>query len=98
MTPVAPDVASSQDVPTVVPQVRRDPMVVRRRRSRGRHRHRRDWTAQRSHRRIIRAAVVCVGVLVVMALGLYFGLARQDITPIEGSHPKPAAAKSTSPA
>ena len=72
MTPVAPDVASSQDVPT---QIRRDRMVVRRRRSRGPRHNRTDWAARRSFRKVLRAVLACVTVLVVMSLGLYFGLA-----------------------
>lgn len=75
MTPVAPDVASSQDVPTAVPQIRRDRVVVRRRRSRGPRHNGTDWAARRSFRKVFRAVLACVTVLVVMSLGLYFGLA-----------------------
>ncbi|MES1166311.1 MAG: hypothetical protein ABUR63_11160 [Verrucomicrobiota bacterium] len=35
----------------------------------------------RSRRRTFRTAAVCAGVLLLMALGLYFGLSRQDSAP-----------------
>jgi hypothetical protein len=35
---------------------------------------------------MLRTAVVCTGVLLLMALGLYFGLSRQDsASPVGGS-------------
>ena len=59
--------------------------VVRRRRARRSHSSRR-WAAARSYRRMVRNAVVCTGVLLLMALGLYFGLSRQDQgSPVGGS-------------
>jgi len=79
MTPSEPVVDSPQGVPIVIPAPRRE-RVVRRRRSRS-HGHRRgtgEWTVRRSRRRIIRAVVVSAAMLVLMAVGLYFGLSRQD--------------------
>lgn len=59
--------------------------VVRRRRARGSRSGRR-WVAARSYRRMVRNVVVCTGVLLLMALGLYLGLARQDQgSPVGGS-------------
>jgi hypothetical protein len=90
----APEVDSPQDVSIVVPEIRRERVVVRRRRSRGRHHnHKRGvWTARASRRKAIRAVVVCASVLVLMALGLYYGLSRQESAPAESSHhPSPIA-------
>ena len=91
----APEVDSPQDVPILVPEIRRERVVVRRRRARGRHHdHKRGvWTARASRRKAIRAVVVCASVLVLMALGLYYGLSRQESAPPESSHhPSPIAA------
>jgi hypothetical protein len=78
-----------------VPEIYRERVVVRRRRGRSRRPHRhRSWTARASRRKIIRAFVVCTGVLVLMALGLYFGLSRQELAPAEGSLKKTAFAMS----
>jgi hypothetical protein len=90
MTPGAPDVDSPQAVP-VPPSLRRERVVVRRRRAHSRHRTGR-WTARSSRRRTLRAFVVCAGVLVLMAVGLYFGLARQESAPAEGALPAPVNA------
>ena len=76
-----PVVDSPPDVAAPVPHRER---VGRRRRSHGRRRGTRDWAAQRSRRQIFRAAIVCAAVLLSMAVGLYFGLARQDAAPAEG--------------
>jgi hypothetical protein len=73
---------SSQEAPIAVPETHREKIVVRRRRSGRRHRTGR-WTAKQSRRRVIRAALVCAGVLLLMAAGLYLGLARQDVAPAE---------------
>lgn len=95
MTPGAPDVESPRDVSTAVPAIHRERVVVRRRRARGRrHRQHRSWTARASHRKVIRAFLVCTGVLVLMALGLYFGLSRQEAAPAEGALQKSAVAMS----
>jgi hypothetical protein len=59
--------------------------VVRRRRARTAP-STRQWVAARSKRRVLRTAAVCTGVLLLMALGLYFGLSRQDsASPVGGS-------------
>jgi hypothetical protein len=52
-------------------------VTVRRRRARKGVRHNR-WVAARSRTRVFRTAAVCTGVLLLMALGLYFGLSRQE--------------------
>jgi len=60
--------------------------VVRRRRARGSASAGRRWVAARSRKRLLRTAVVCTGALILMALGLYFGLSRQDREgPVSGS-------------
>jgi hypothetical protein len=83
----APEVDSPQeDGPVVAPEIRRERVVVRRRRGRGRHHKSGVWTARASRRKTIRAVVVCAGVLVMMALGLYYGLSRQETAPAESSH------------
>jgi hypothetical protein len=87
----APDVESPPDVSIAVPEIRRERVVVRRRRGRSRHRPGR-WTTMRSRRRTVRAFLVCTGVLVLMALGLYFGLSHQEIAPAESSMRKPILA------
>ncbi len=44
--------------------------------------------ASRSRREKVRTVAVCTGALLLMALGLYFGLARQDAPPpVEGAAP-----------
>jgi hypothetical protein len=89
----APEVDSPQDAPIFVPEIRRERVVVRRRRARGRHHKRGVWTARASRRKAIRAVVVCASVLVLMALGIYYGLSKQEISPAESSHhPSPIAA------
>ena len=83
----APEVDSPQeDAPIVVPEPPRERVVVRRRRARGRHHKRGVWTARASRRNAVRAILVCATVLVMMALGLYYGLSRQESAPAEGSH------------
>jgi hypothetical protein len=77
-----PVVDSSQDVPFAVPGSRRERTVVRRRRPNRRH-SARTWAARSSRRKAIRAAALCVGVLLLMAAALYLGLARQDAAPVE---------------
>jgi hypothetical protein len=87
----APDVDSPPDVSIAVPEIRRERVVVRRRRGRGRQRSG-QWITRSSRRRAVRAVVVCAGVLVLMALGLYFGLSRQDMAPAESSIRRPIVA------
>ncbi len=55
-------------------------VAVRRRRSRKSVRRDR-WIVARSRNRTFRTAAVCAGVLLLMALGLYFGLSHQDSPP-----------------
>ena len=44
--------------------------------------------ANRSRREKMRTVAVCAGALLLMALGLYFGLAHQDSSaPVEGAAP-----------
>jgi transcriptional regulator GlxA family with amidase domain len=73
---------SSHEAPIAVPEPHREKIVVGRRRSGPRRRtgHR---TVRQSRRRVIRAAIVCAGVLLLMAAGLYLGLSRQDVAPAE---------------
>ena len=90
MTPGAPDVDSPQDVSIAVPEVRRERVVVRRRRAQSRHRTGGRWTARTSRRKAFRAFAVCTGILVLMAVGLYFGLERHELPPTGGSRRVPA--------
>jgi len=92
MTPGAPDVDSPQDVSSPVAELRRERVAVRRRRAHSRHRPGGRWTARTSRRKVLRAFAVCAGVLVLMAVELYFGLARQELTPAESSRSDPAIA------
>ena len=75
------DVESPSDVSVARPELHRERVVVRRRRGRSRRHRSGTWTARASRRKAIRAVVVCAGVLVLMAIGLYFGLSRQNTTP-----------------
>jgi hypothetical protein len=72
-----PDVVSVPGVPI------RERVVVRKRRSRKPHNSRR-WSARASRRRAVRNFLVCAAVLLMMAVGVYLGLARQDVAPVEG--------------
>jgi transcriptional regulator GlxA family with amidase domain len=75
-------------IPEEISDSYRERVVGRRRRS-SRHRHNRQWVA-RSRRRYLRTFVVCTGVLLLMAVGLYFGLAHQEVAPTDGSLRAPA--------
>jgi anti-sigma factor RsiW len=78
----------SSDVPAfadVERTLRRDRVVVRKRRAR--RERQREWSARRSRQRTVRTFAVCVGVLLVMAGILYFGLSRQE-TAAEGQSPR----------
>ena len=39
------------------------------------------WVANRSRRQKVRTVAVCAGALLLMAIGLYFGLSRQESAP-----------------
>jgi hypothetical protein len=56
-------------------------VTVRRRRPRKGARRDDRWIVARSRTRIFRTAAVCTGVLLLMALSLYFGLSRQEAAP-----------------
>jgi len=87
-------VAGSSEVPPIaIQESHRERVTVRRRRARSRHRTG-QWTARRSRHRVIRATVVCVGVLLAMAAGLYFGLSRQNVGPAESQLHGPLIAAS----
>jgi hypothetical protein len=88
-----PVVGSSHEAPIAVPEPRRERVVVRRRRAHSRHRTGR-WIAARSRRKILRAAVLCTTVLLLMAAGLYLGLSRQDVGPADRQVRGPAVALS----
>ena len=72
-------------------ELHRERVSVRRRRARSGRSDRGQspsWVATRSRRRTARAFALCACVLLLMAIGLYFGLAHQDNTaPIEGAAP-----------
>jgi len=86
MTEGAPDVESPRDVSRAVPEIQRGRLVVRRRRARDPHRRQQvAWSARASRRRIMRAFAVCAGVLVLMTLGIYFGLSHEEVAPGQGS-------------
>jgi hypothetical protein len=47
-----------------------------------------------SRQRKVRTAIICVGALLLMAVGLYLGLSRQENGPAEGHHlPAPLPAR-----
>jgi hypothetical protein len=97
MTPGAPDVPSPRDVSTEMPEIRRERVVVRRRRAHSRRHQQTNWSVRASRRKVIRAFVVCTGVLVLMAIGLYLGLSRQDQAPAEGRLRGPTIASIAAP-
>jgi hypothetical protein len=84
-----PDVVSVPGVPI------RERVVVRKRRSRKAHKSR-QWSARASRRRVLRNFLVCAAVLLMMAVGVYLGLSRQDVAPVEGSaRPSPSGTAAT---
>ena len=87
MSPDEPVVVNSQGAPTSVPEQR---VKVRRRRALGRN-PRQTWTVRTSRRRAVQTFVVCAAVMLLAALGVYFGLSRQDDA-FSGSR-KPALAR-----
>lgn len=80
-----PVVGSSQEAPISIPEPRRERVVVRRRRANSKRRQHRigRWSTRAARRNLIRAAVICASVLLLMAIGVYFGLSRQDVAPAE---------------
>jgi hypothetical protein len=93
MPPGAPDVDSPQDVSIPVAAVRRERVVVRRRRrAHSRHRTGGRWSARTSRRNVLRAFAVCAGILVLMAVGLYLGLEHQELLPSGRLRRNPAIA------
>jgi hypothetical protein len=58
--------------------LQRERVVVRRRRPKRPHSGRR-WSARVSRGRMLRTLAVCTCVLLLMALGLYFGLAHVEV-------------------
>ena len=67
-------------------ELHRERVSVRRRRARSGRRQSAKWVATRSGRRTARAFALCAGVLLLMAIGLYFGLSHQEgAAPVEGA-------------
>ena len=81
--------ASGTAIPEVIPERYRERVVVRRRRCFP-DRRPRPWSARMARTRFLRMFAVSAGVLLLMAIGLYFGLARQEAAaPADGaSHAK----------
>ena len=71
-----PVVEVSQDIAVAAPERRRERVVDRRRRSKRRHRH--PGPTAVSRRGAGRTFLVCVGGLLLMAVGLYLSLVRRD--------------------
>jgi hypothetical protein len=87
--PGAGSTSSDTAIPEVTPERYRQRVVVRRRRP-GKHRRAPQWSARRGRKHLLRTFAVSAGVLLIMALALYFGLARQEAAaPADGaSHAK----------
>lgn len=92
MTNGHPSVDIEAMVSPAVPEIGREQVRVRRRRARAGHHGSRDgasgrWVAaSRARRRAMRTFVLCASVLLLMAVGLYFGLAHQEsAAPAEGA-------------
>ena len=85
-------VGSSQEAPISVSEPRRARVVVVRRRRAHSRPGPAQWAARRSRRRIIRVVVLCAGVLLLMAIGLCFGLARGDMAPAQSKLHRPSLA------
>jgi hypothetical protein len=79
------DRAGDRTVTPFVLEKSRERVVARRRLERRRRAH---WVGNRSRREKVRTALVCAGALLLMALGLYFGLAHQESkVPVESAAP-----------
>ena len=83
------DEAPGVMIPGEVSARRNVHQVVRRRRSSRRHRPL-NWSARTARKRLVRTSLVVASVLVLMALGLYYGLARQEAAPADGTSRAPA--------
>jgi len=92
MTPGAPDVDSPQDVSIPVPELRRERVAVRRRRAHTRRHVGGRWVARTSRRKVLRVVALCAGILVLMAVGLYFGLESHELRPAGSLRGIPAIA------
>jgi len=91
MTNGQSSVGSQEAAPAPV-QVLRARATARRRRARKERRETANWVIARSRRQKVRTLAVCAGTLLLMALGLYFGLAHQGNTgPFESATPRVAA-------
>ena len=86
--------ASGVTIPGKVSARRKGHLVVRRRRSSRRHRPL-TWSARTARKRVLRTFLVVASVLLLMALGLYYGLARQESSPAEGTSGAPATLLAT---
>ena len=64
-------------IQAVISDPRRRRTVERRRRSK-RVQYAAQWVVARSRKRTLKTVAVCTGVLLLMAIGLYLGLSRQD--------------------
>ena len=86
------DRSDNGTVSPLTPGVLRERGTTRRRRPRQSRRQGARWVVGRSRRQTVRTLVVCAGALLLMAIGLYFGLAHQESTaPVEGAAPSGAA-------
>jgi hypothetical protein len=73
--------------PVRAPALQHERVSVRRRRTRSGHQSggRTGRWVVRSRNRWVRTCALCTGVLLLMALGLYFGLAHQESAPSDGA-------------
>jgi hypothetical protein len=82
-----PNSGGNLATPAIAPTLQHERLSVRRRRTRRGHQsggHTGRW-AVRSRNRWVRTLALCTGVLLLMALGLYFGLAHQETAPSDGA-------------
>ena len=82
-------VAVDLAIPQETPERSRDRVAVRRRRGSKTRPHARRWAARSSRGRFVRTFLVCTGVLMLMALGLYYGLSHQESAPADGASRDP---------
>ena len=91
MTNGQSSVGSRTSAPAPV-RVLRERATARRRRARKERRQAANWVITRSRRQKVRTLAVCTGTLLLMALGLYLGLAHQGNTgPFQSATPRGAA-------